>query len=170
MKLHGLTLIELLLVIAIGTILLTLAVPNIYVWVQNNRVDAISTDLNFALRYAQQEAIRRGSPVSICPQSFNYTSCASDWTQGWMIFTNPNGGTTFDASTETLLQVHDPLMTHLELTSNPNTVFLTFGERGFLTTNGVTFLISGSACQGMNAQQLRLSSAGIISTARTNCP
>jgi len=41
------------------------------------------------LEYARQEAIRRGSPVTVCP-SRDGRSCQAkgDWRQGWLIFTD----------------------------------------------------------------------------------
>ena len=45
-----------------------------------------------AFNLARMEAIRRGTPVSVCA-SADQASCsgANDWASGWIVFTDANG-------------------------------------------------------------------------------
>ena len=62
---RGITLLELLVTLAVASILLTVAVPNMQVLVQNNRTVSSTNELVSALNVARAEAIKRGESVSL---------------------------------------------------------------------------------------------------------
>ena len=88
-KAHGFTLIELLVTIAVGAILLMVAVPNYITFVLNGRMAAQSNDFLSALQLARSEAVKRGFTVSVC-KSANSATCttAGTWAQGYIVFTD----------------------------------------------------------------------------------
>lgn len=93
---HGMTLVELLVVVALGAILTTQAAPSFKRLIQSS---AISSGVNTFLadiRYARHEALRRGGGVVMCrsnaPEAAQ-TACdagsgsgGSGWASGWIIF------------------------------------------------------------------------------------
>lgn len=86
------TLIELLIVIAIATILLNTAVPGFQAIMQNSRMSAILNEFNGMLALARNTAMTRGESVIICKSSNLHTCTTSGgWEQGWFIFTDPDG-------------------------------------------------------------------------------
>jgi type IV fimbrial biogenesis protein FimT len=102
----GFTLVELLTTLAVAAIVLTAGVPSFRELIQNNRLATATNELVATLHLARSEAIKRNARVTVC-KSVNGTSCATsgDWSQGWLVFTDPNSNAAYDSSTETLLHV-----------------------------------------------------------------
>ncbi|MEO7129209.1 MAG: GspH/FimT family pseudopilin [Rhodoferax sp.] len=95
----GMTLLELLTVLAVAAVLLTIAVPSFVSLTQTNRVAGEINALSGDLQFARAEAIKEGVPVSICASS-NGTSClgatTSTWNTGWIVFSDANGNQAVD--------------------------------------------------------------------------
>lgn len=81
----GLTLVELLVVIAVAGVLIGLATPGFNKQIANNRSVAQADDLIAAISLARAEAIKRAGRVSICASEDGET-CGGEWTDGYMIF------------------------------------------------------------------------------------
>lgn len=125
-SLSGFTLIELMVTIAVGVILLTIAAPSFKEIIQNNRLATQVNDFVTALNLARSEAIKRGVRVTVC-KSANSTSltpaCSNDnsgsnWQVGWMVFVDSdNNGNCVDANSDgmcdddngVILRVYGPL-------------------------------------------------------------
>jgi type IV fimbrial biogenesis protein FimT len=98
-KAHGFTLIELLVTIAVGAILLMVAVPNYITFVLNGRMAAQSNDFLSALQLARSEAVKRGVLVSVCKSADGATcTTAGTWAQGWIVFTDASTVGTLDGT------------------------------------------------------------------------
>lgn len=88
---RGVTLVELLVVLAVGAILLGAAIPGYASFVNFNRLVGMTNDLASALQLTRSEAIKRGKRVTVCKSStvMNATpSCnvSASWHQGWIVF------------------------------------------------------------------------------------
>ena len=146
--LKGFTLIELLVTIAIAAILLTVGVPSMVATVQNNRMTTAINDFVSDLNLARSEAIKRGSRVSLC-KSADSQRCTDegDWSQGWLVFADPNDNASYDASNEgeTLLRVHQGLAgDDTTLTGNtPLRNAISYLATGFTNLNGTLVLCDG---------------------------
>ena len=96
----GMTLLELLTVIAVIAVLMAIAVPSFVSLTQTNRVAGEVNALAGDLQFARAEAVKEGLPVSICASS-NGTSClgaaTSTWNTGWIVFSDSNGNKAVDA-------------------------------------------------------------------------
>lgn len=90
--LQGVSVIELLVIVAAIAMIVLLAVPNSALLLEKYRLKTASSNLIESLGLARDEAARRGSTVRICPSS-NGRFCRSDrdWTQGWLVYTDGNG-------------------------------------------------------------------------------
>ncbi|MFT4991956.1 MAG: type IV fimbrial biogenesis protein FimT [Polaromonas sp.] len=137
---NGLTLLELLLVLAMMAVLTSLAAPSFRsLWVQRS-VSLAAEALLGDLRYARSEALKRARPVLVC-QSSNGTLCTRDraaWAVGWLVFVDSNGNAQVDAAsddgpTEDLLRVQSAQPGLASIASNVST-----GHR-------ITFQATGSA-------------------------
>jgi type IV fimbrial biogenesis protein FimT len=91
---NGVTLLELVVVIAIAAVLVTLAVPS---FTSLSERSAVSGHVNMfigTLRFARSEAIKAGSSVVICRSSNSETATptcdanGNDWRLGWIVFVN----------------------------------------------------------------------------------
>jgi type IV fimbrial biogenesis protein FimT len=99
---RGFTMIELVVTIAIAGILLAIAAPGLQNFLAGRAVAAQSEDILSALHYARSEALKRGSPVTICrttaaaPATCD-TASTGTW-QYWMVFADsPSTLGTLDA-------------------------------------------------------------------------
>lgn len=102
----GLTLIELLVLIAILSVLLGIASPSFSNLLSNQHQISQTNQLLGQLMYARSEAIKRGEWVAIC-KSADGEFCTTDgnWEQGWIIYEDGNRNRSRDPG-ETLLLSH----------------------------------------------------------------
>lgn len=109
----GFSLIEAMVTLAIAAIVLSVGVPSFQSYIQNSRQATAINDLATALQLARSTAITRRVRVTAC-KSNDGASCrtggsgSGDWSQGWIIFTDPTNAGTVDAGEE-LLRVHGAL-------------------------------------------------------------
>lgn len=108
MKIKGMTLIELMITLAIAGILIASAAPSMREFIQNNRSAAQINELQATLNLGRSEAIKRNSSVTIC-RSSDGGSCAGNWQDGWIVFTDADSDGVVDAGDE-VLQIHDGLV------------------------------------------------------------
>jgi type IV fimbrial biogenesis protein FimT len=103
---HGVTLIELLMVLAILSIFALNAFPNLSALVAKERSTTLINALAGALAYARSEAILKHATVLTC-QSNNGSECtrSENWHNGWIIFIDKNRNKQRDPE-ENLLRVY----------------------------------------------------------------
>jgi len=101
----GVTLLELLIGLAIVSILLTAVAPNVQSILISNRIAADINGLSSLMRFAKHTAVNEQTTVIICATS-NYTACSGDWDDAKMVFIDSNSNGQRDAS-ETLLASGD---------------------------------------------------------------
>lgn len=83
----GFTLIELVITVALFSMLLMWAIPNVTTFIRNARINSVTSELNGDIGVARQEAQRRGRAVTICA-SLDGLTCQSgtpDWMDGWIV-------------------------------------------------------------------------------------
>ena len=163
-KAHGFTLIELLVTIAIGAILLLVAVPNYITFVLNGRMAAQSNDFLSALQLARSEAVKRGFTVSVC-KSANSATCttAGTWAQGYIVFTDGSTVGTLDG-TDVLIRAFPALSGSSTLVGSNNvTNFVSY------RLTGDTSLVAGTdglvslcpiAPAGVAGRDIQISASG----------
>ena len=115
MKKHtGFTLVELLITIAIVSVLLVVGLPSLKTFMQGNQLVASTNELISAIHVARSEAIKLNTNVTIC-ESSDGTTCATtgNWENGWIVFVDgditPLAGTGVACTavgTDCLLRVH----------------------------------------------------------------
>lgn len=168
-KQAGVTLIELLVTLLVGTVLLMIAVPSYWTFVQNNRATVLTNDFVAALHYSRSESVKRGEPVSLCASAnTTQTVCgnAGNWGQGWLIFTDPNGDGVLGSSIDRL-KVHGALATGASI--NTAIAVVTYAGTGFLTAGTGTFSLAATDCTGQHGRSVTISAVGRVSTVKANC-
>ncbi len=106
----GITLIEVMIVVAILAVLVALAAPNLSELFIRNRLDTAANEFETTLNFARSEAIRRGAKVVVrhAPGSAN-----QQWSRGWEVFVDlpsssaPNGNNLRDAGEDPVIATAD---------------------------------------------------------------
>jgi len=75
---RGVTLIELVVVIAVVVMLLAAVVPNVTAWVRNTQIRNVATSLQAGLQRARAEAMRRNTPVRFSLVSLSNSAVMDD--------------------------------------------------------------------------------------------
>lgn len=102
---NGFTLVELLVAVAILAILVSAGTPSFRETVIKNKTSSYASDFKMALYVAQNEAIKRGVPVTVRATS----QSSRVWQSGWEIFADTDGNGARDTSsgtTEELVRVY----------------------------------------------------------------
>jgi type IV fimbrial biogenesis protein FimT len=121
----GFTLIELMITVAIVSILAGIAIPSFREMLRQNRATSLANELAASLNLARSEAIKQGVQVTIC-KSGNITdasptcSTTDDWQDGWLIFVDKSTAGTVDAG-DTRLKIWQPSNATAVIT--PDTIF-----------------------------------------------
>jgi type IV fimbrial biogenesis protein FimT len=91
-KQKGLTVVELLIILAAIAVVAMISVPGSAVVLEHYRLKTASADLASSLNLAKGEAAKRNSMVKVCPSS-NGRFCRNDgdWDHGWLVFSDGNG-------------------------------------------------------------------------------
>lgn len=133
---NGFTLIELIVTLAVATVLGIIALPNLNTLIQNNRIASQANDLIGAMNVARSEAIKRGVQANVCAANTTQTACANgtNWANGWIVFVDQNeAGTTSTLGTlqndDLILRVRPGLGGSNTLTSTDGTI--SYSPTGF---------------------------------------
>ncbi|MFT3907234.1 MAG: GspH/FimT family pseudopilin [Steroidobacteraceae bacterium] len=109
---NGFTLMELMITLALAGVILALAVPNMGVFIKNNRLTSAANDLLHSLQVARAEAIKRqGGNVVVCGTADPSVaaaslSCDNTSLKGWFVFVDTDGDWVHDAGEE-VIETHD---------------------------------------------------------------
>ncbi|HEY5601733.1 MAG TPA: GspH/FimT family pseudopilin [Gammaproteobacteria bacterium] len=120
----GFTLIELIIVVAIGAIVTVLSVP-LANMLKANRSTSVAFEFVSALNFARSEAIKRGNHVTVC-RTIDGASCDGHadineqkvWDSGWLVFSDVNGNGEFNQAQDEILLLRGPLPEGYTLRSN----------------------------------------------------
>lgn len=82
---HGLHLIELLVVLAVLSVLLTAGWPSLQALLLRHRADALQLTLHASLASARSQALVRRELIGLCASDDGY-QCANDWSAGWIVY------------------------------------------------------------------------------------
>jgi type IV fimbrial biogenesis protein FimT len=139
---RGVTLMEVMIVLAIVALLLAIGVPAFREFVARNRLDGAAQDLLASLQFARSEATRRGVQVTL---RLAGTAGSRNWGSGWSMFADADGDGVLDTGEEVIRQgmaLTAPLT--LVGSSSFDTV-IAFNRNGQLTNAGGGYLV---LCEG----------------------
>jgi type IV fimbrial biogenesis protein FimT len=151
-RMLGVTLLELLWVVALLGILVGIAVPSFSGALQGRRQAALINDFTASLALARSEAIKRGRIVSMC-RSADLKKCggSGDWASGWLVFvdSDPHGKIGRYDPGEPLLVQQAAVYPGVRMTGNHNIkTSLSFRGTGILRSDPGTFV----ACDERGAE------------------
>lgn len=155
----GFTLIELMIVLAVAAIVLTVAVPSMATFIQNNRLVTEGNDFRVTLHVARSEAVKRGTAVTITASDSSDNT--NEWGPGWTITTN--GGTN--------LQSHAALDGQSTLNSIDNINSIQFLPTGFTAAGAQRSFLLCDDRSGAVGKLITITASGRATTqSGANCP
>lgn len=162
----GFTLIELMVVLAVMTILLTQAIPAMTGVMASGKLATLSNSFLSNLYLARSEAIKRNARVVLCKSATGLT-CAAEggWEQGWIVFPDVNNNAALDSG-EAIILREQALPSSLRLTGNaPVEDYVSYSHVGATKwTSGAfqagTFTLCNQSLSNGKARHIIISSTG----------
>ena len=105
----GITVVELVISLAVVSIIATTGVPAFSNFIQSNRISESSFDVLGTINLARTEAVKRRTRVVLCRSAdpaATTPSCSgtsNTWTTGWLVFASGDGNNTYEPANDTLL-------------------------------------------------------------------
>ena len=137
---RGFTLMELMVTLGVIGVLMTIAVPTMRTFSQNNRLSGAANDLLRSFQVARSEAIKRqviGGSVIVCassnPTATNPT-CSYGAFRGWIVAEDTNNNWQHD-STEPVIERHELVDSTITVNTDRNGIE-SFNRYGFANPDG----------------------------------
>ncbi|MBS3796235.1 GspH/FimT family pseudopilin [Pseudoalteromonas sp. BDTF-M6] len=164
-KQRGFTLIELMVTIAIGAILLGIALFSTTQMTNKEKANNFAMEFKRQVKFARAKAMTTGDPVVMCAMATPGSdgACAADWMTGTIImFSDINNNGTFENSADILLRSVSSLVSNSKIKSTATNMKLTFDQRGQVGAGETgSFIYCPSADNKYNIQ-LEVMSSGTI--------
>jgi type IV fimbrial biogenesis protein FimT len=132
----GMTLLELMVVVAIAGILAAVAIPSFQTAIKNNTVATYRDTFATAIKIARSEAINTQSFVTICPSN-NQAGCSGNWANGWIVFADADGSGARDIANERLIDTNSG-NTNIRISNGLARTVITFAATGLNVGNAET--------------------------------
>lgn len=170
-------------VLAIG---LSIAGPSFMDLIRQNRLTTQTNGLMAALAIARSEAVKRGTPVTVCPVAAadeDQCSGAADWAAtGWIVISDvraPLGEVNADAAAEP--ETNDSILQRMTAAADQNIDIendelesLTYRPDGTVDLppgTVTTFVLSPKTCKGADgAREVEVIAAGRAGFTKVACP
>jgi type IV fimbrial biogenesis protein FimT len=105
----GITIVELVVSLAVVSILVTSGVPAFSSFIQTNKISETAFDTLGTINLARAEAVKRRTRVVLCRSAAPTAATpacggtSNTWTTGWLVFASGDANNTYEAVTDTLL-------------------------------------------------------------------
>ena len=136
----GFSLVELMVAVAILTIVLTIAMPDMKGAVRSYQLTAKANNIVNVLNHARSEAAKRGLRVTVC-SSTDGASCAgsnqNNWHQGWIMFVDSDNDAA--VSTGEVIVQSTPADAEFTIVLSGTTNYLSFVSSGMPKTSGFSW-------------------------------
>ena len=157
---RGFTLTELIVTLAIGVILMTLAIPSFLSFRRSSELNAATSTLLASLNAARGEAMKRGLNAMAVP-----VTNGSDWAKGWVVFVDKNRNHIYDDPVnDILIQSQESLPFYITVVGNNNasgaSPYVMFDASGYAAQKGA----GGSATGGPGNLAFKITSTNISSS------
>ncbi len=129
---NGFTLAELLVTLAVFSILVTVGVPSFNQTLMNNRQVSSLNILVGSMQLARSEAIARNTRVTLCASADGAT-CGNAWSNGWVVFVDRDADGQVGAADTLLRSVND--IENLGIAAGGITTSLMYRPNGRMMTN-----------------------------------
>lgn len=160
---QGLTALELLMVLAVFSVVLSVAIPSMRGLSASTHLSSAGNALVVGLQRARSEAVTTGRNSVLCP-SLDGFRCedTSDWSHGWLLYRDQNRNNRFDAG-EPLLQVQHYESGKVSIRSNNGRRRVTYRSLGESEGANTTFVLC-SRQDPARGKQVIVANSGRIRT------
>lgn len=157
----GFTLVEMMMTLAIASILLGVVAPGMAALLDSNRLQTTTQNLFSAMMLTRSEALKRNREVIMC-KSTDGAACATgtgtQWEQGWLVYVDANDDSTVDA--DEILRVDGPLSGDMTLrVAGAFSENITYGTDGSASGAG-TFILCNKDADKSIAREVAVSLTG----------
>jgi len=139
-KKSGFTLMELLIAVALISIVTALAIPSMRSFSQNDRLTTNINTMIGHLAYARSEAVKRSVQVSICASVVATNCTGGNWEDGWIVYVDSDSNGSFSediANGEVILRANQAMDGGNKFSPTANYASqVTYDNRGFVTATG----------------------------------
>jgi type IV fimbrial biogenesis protein FimT len=177
---RGFTLLELIVTVAIATIIVAFAIPNFTRFIQTNKMAAANNQFVSSLNYARTQAVSQRTTVTVCKSAAPHTGTppqcdtagANGYETGWIIFLASGGAVQPTAATGNILKILVPdSPTGLSITGGTGTnLRVAFTPMGMSTSAGSLVVCNSQGWKngGQFARVITVSAAGRIASTPGN--
>lgn len=166
-KNSGFTLLELIITVALISIVTAFAIPSMTSFTQNDRLTTNINTLVGHLGLARSESVKRSQQVSICVSSDSANCTGANWEDGWLVYADTNNDGSLNGTDE-ILRVQQALDGGNNMTPTGIGTQVTYDNRGFVTGGG-SFLLCDSRI-GDFGRTLTITNTGRVRTeANSTC-
>lgn len=133
-RVTGVTLVELIVVMAIAAILSAIAAPSLTGIVKDNRLRLGANSLQGAFALSRSSAVARSATVTICKSADGESCSASgDWAQGWIVYEGDSSVPPIDGGDDNRIRVQQVLHPSLTFTGSTGVEdYVSFNASGFV--------------------------------------
>ncbi len=162
---RGFTLIELAAVLAIGAVMMSIALPDMRQMIRSQQLKAAVSDLFGAIDLARTQAIARGRRVQLVPAG----GASPDWSRGWVVFVDQDGDRRPGASEEVIMS-HGPLaagiLVHAAFSSQQGLPYLAYNSMGRSCSDTSSLAARWGTLSLVHGQQTRRIKINMLGRAR----
>jgi type IV fimbrial biogenesis protein FimT len=169
-KNNGFTLFELLVTLAIASILLSVGVPSFREAVADSRMVQDSNVFVASINLARSSAVRYQRSSTICPSddfraAVPTCSDSTDWSRGWIVWVDKDRDNSTDAGE--ILAVQEPLNASNSFVASIATQF-SYNARGFGASPADDLALCDNR-SGEMGRSIRVNNAGRAAVTRQEC-
>lgn len=131
---RGFTLVELMVTLALASVLMMIAIPNYISFARNSQLSDVVSNFVAGFNAARSNAMKLGFNTLMVPQNTGV-----GWSSGWMIFTDTNWDNVYTVGTDTLVTEHPAIPAGAGITVTVGSGSLNSLSSNYLLFNGSGF-------------------------------